>query len=125
MPSPAYPYRSRPAEPDAPECDITVSWNGRSLRVPALIDSGAGVTTIPVSVVSNLGLQQVGEVFLRGAQGPRQKRWIYRITLDFLGNVFVGHPVVALDRDFILLGRDLLNRHRLLLDGPQLSFSID
>jgi predicted aspartyl protease len=124
MPAP-FTYRLRAPEPDAPECDVTLSWNGRSITVSALIDSGAGLTTIPASVISSLSLQRVGDMFIRGAQGPRQKRGLYRANIEFLGIAFDNHPVVELDRNEMLVGRDILNKHRLLLDGPQLSFSLD
>lgn len=124
MPGP-FPYRTRTPEPPAPECDVTLSWNGKRITVPALIDSGAGITTIPALIIPSLSLQQVGEMFVRGAQGPRQRRGIYRATIEFLGITFDGHPVVALDKGLMLVGRDILNQHRLVLDGPQLTFSVD
>lgn len=121
-----FPYQNGYGATLAPACQITLSWKGKTVTVPALVDSGASGTLIPQSAAKTLGLQKVGERRASGAYGGTHQTPLYRVDIDFLGLVFPNHPVTELDSDrqFALIGRDILNRYQTLLNGPASEFSI-
>jgi predicted aspartyl protease len=125
MPGP-FPYHNGYGATLAPACEITLSWQGRTVTIPALVDSGASGTLIPQSAAKTLRLQKVGERRASGAYGKPQQTPLYRVNIDFLGFVFPDHPVTEFDsnRQFALIGRDILNRYQTLLNGPASEFSI-
>ena len=108
----------------APACEITLSWGGSTVTVSALVDSGASGTLIPQSVATTLSLPKIGERRVRLFWPPRLKA-IYRVDVDFWGLILQDHAVApSEDRPYALIGRDVLNRYRTLLDGPALEFSV-
>ncbi len=125
MPGP-FPYLSGYGSTPAPVCKVTLSWNGKSVTVPALIDSGASATLIPPSVIANLSLKKIGERKMSGVFGGPLLGPIYRVNLDFLGFIFRAYPVAVptRDRDYALIGRDVLNLYVTTFNGPRTEFSI-
>lgn len=47
------------------------------------------------------------------------------IDLDFLGHRYRNHPTFLSDRPYIIIGRDILNDHRITLDGPRLRCTVN
>jgi predicted aspartyl protease len=113
----------------APGCTVKVSWDRYSRDYTAIIDSGAAYTCVPVELVSDFQLEQRGEIDVVGTTGPSEVQGIYEINLEFLGLTFSCHPVLAgtgeITKEFILIGRDILNSYSVLLDGPNLIFTIE
>jgi|SRR3990167_9042766 len=125
MPGPI-PYRDGFGTTRAPACDIALSWRGKTVTVTALVDSGASGTLIPRSAVDDLALAKIGERGVRGIDSPSRLKPMYRVNIDFLGLLLENHAVTLLeDREFALVGRDILNRYRTLLNGPALEFSVE
>jgi hypothetical protein len=96
---------------------------------PAIIDSGAEFTSVPVELVAAFQLEQVGDMVVSGTTGPKEMQGIYEINIEFSGLAFPLHPCLAgtgeLTKTTILIGRDILNRYRLVLDGPSFLFTIE
>ena len=109
-------------EPAAPFVYVTIAGiDGTTgeARVPAQVDSGASRTVIPLAVATDLGIQRVRELAIAGlgANVLMLLTFLLRLRVhDFEG---LDIEVIA-DRSepFVLLGRDVLNRYRCLLDGP-------
>ena len=73
-----------------------------------------------------LALVPLEEIFGRRSRGPGLCRSTYKVELTI--RTLFPQKVVLIAHDeepFILLGRDVLNRHRVLLDGPGLTLEID
>ena len=121
-------YQNGYGSTPAPACEIQLSWNGQTQTIPALIDSGASGTLIPRAAALALNLRQVGERRASGAFGPANMTRLYVVNVNFLGITFPNHPVAAPgppgDRAYALIGRDILNRHETVLNGPRLQFTI-
>jgi len=94
--------------------------------VPAVIDTGADRTCIPRSVFAKLGELnfEYGEVGVQGAVGVVERKQTFVVHLKFADCDFLDLEVIALEEDFALIGRDLLNQHRIVLDGPKSEFHI-
>jgi len=118
-------YRAGFGSTLAPVLDIHVSWGARSVPLQALVDSGASTTLIPVRLVNDLGLRKIKESAVSGYDGRKERRGVYVVNLEFSGLMFLNRPVVAIpNRDYALVGRDILNSHVTTLDGPRLELSI-
>jgi hypothetical protein len=92
----------------------------------AIIDTGADRTFIPVAVTGQLHLKKIDDsVDVYGPDAPEGPQDEYVADLNFLGLSFPYHPVIASDKwNEILIGRDILNRYVLTLDGPNRQFTI-
>lgn len=116
--------------PPFPGCDVSLSYDNHTIERPAIIDSGADLTCIPVNLVKQLSLKKVLELDVGGATDKDRKlQSVYHVNLEFLGFAFPHHLVLALEGagidGHVLIGRDILNRYRVILAGPDLEFFID
>lgn len=117
----AMPY-STMYDPPAPTCDITLeSADGARVTLAALIDTGADATLIPVPHLHTIGARRVFEMGLRSQWGERCVVYLYLVDIHVGGVTLPGVYVVGDERgDEVILGRDVLNRLRMTLDGPAL-----
>jgi hypothetical protein len=92
---------------------------------PSQVDCGADRTVLPDKLAQALGLPQVGTLEIAGLGGTTQHLHSFAVLLgihDFpLQQVEV---ITSAGEEWILLGRDVLNHHRILLDGPHLALEI-
>ena len=90
-------------------------------NVPAQIDTGADQTVIPLAVATKLGLYATGTVDVVGVGGIRTTMDLYDLELTIPGTPPVRLEAMAhAGEPWVLLGRDVLNSYRLILDGPAL-----
>lgn len=89
----------------------------------ALIDSGAFMSAIPNEWVNRLRLLPFGDQDTHGYKEGLQKHLTYFVEVAFNGLSFCVE-VLAVNRKNMLLGRDVLNRLKLMLDGKNLNFDI-
>jgi predicted aspartyl protease len=87
---------------------------------PAQVDTGADRTVLPMAAVDALGLLPVDEISIAGIGGLQHvvRTFAVHLAVHDLPAVLVEVMAHA-DEPWILLGRDILNAHRNLLDGPQ------
>ena len=98
----------------APDYSVTID------DVPMLIDSGSDVTLLPKAYVKRLGIETDAETGyeLTGFDGRKSVSSVVSVHLVFLRKTFRGQFLLV-EQDYGILGRNILNRIRLLLDGPQ------
>jgi hypothetical protein len=117
-----YSYLSQ-RRPPAPFVAVTLRnpINGAEKQdVPAQIDSAADRTLVPDSLVRALSLPQIGTIAIGGVGGVTQTMPSYPVQLAIHNLPAQTVEVVANSGEtWVLLGRDILNGHRILLDGPQ------
>jgi predicted aspartyl protease len=119
---------TRQVEPPAPFVYVSLRCPRMGISVhdlPAQIDTAADRTVIPGSLVDPLGLEFVDTIDAAGLGGRVFAVSAYLIELTI--RTLSPHKVIAIahgDEPYVLLGRDVLNRHRLLLDGPGLALEI-
>lgn len=93
--------------------------------VPAQIDTAADRTLIPESLVQALALPQLGTLLIGGVGGVQQQLPTYPLQLTLHNFSPLTIEVVASHGEsWVLLGRDVLNAYRILLDGTQLALEI-
>jgi len=87
-----------------------------------LIDSGADATLLPRSAVVSLGLGSTGQRYqLVAFDGTITESEAVRAVLFFLSKSFQGR-FLQVDSEVGIIGRNILNCLRLLLDGPALNW---
>lgn len=115
-------------EPPAPFVHVLLRNLGSGAvrgNVPAQIDTAADRTVIPNDLMAGLGLVPLDELPVMGFGGQVLLVRTYLVEIAVRGLLAVTVEVLAHESEpFVLLGRDILNRHRLLLDGPGLALEI-
>ena len=117
-------------EPPAPIVTVKIAnpTTGKSKENEGKIDTGSFMTAIPETWVSELALVPVSELETRGykkeEKGEGQKHSTYYVDIALKGYAFPYTEVLAVDRQNVLLGRDILNQLKLILDGKSLMFEI-
>lgn len=87
--------------------------------VAAFVDTGADATIVPLGIIRQLRAGVVTFKTVRGYTGGRRSVRTYLVDAEIGGLTLPGIEVVGDDAaDQILIGRDALNKLRLLLDGP-------
>ena len=115
-------------QPPAPFVYVTLRnpVNGAEQRdVPAQLDTAADRTLLPDALVQALALPQIGAISIGGVGGVTQRMPSYPVHVAIHNlAVQIVEVVASAGEPWVLLGRDILNAHRLLLDGPHLFLEI-
>ncbi len=115
-----FPY-DQSYNPAAPICQISlsISSSGRRVNLIAMIDTGADASIVPIDSLRQIGARRVFEASLRSQWGERRRVYLYLVDLIVEDLTLPGVYVVGDELgNEVILGRDVLNRLRLLLDGP-------
>ena len=118
-----YQYQNQ-IEPPAPFVLVTIR-NLRSgairIDVPGQLDTGADRTVVTEDIVIDLALPQTGSITVEGVGGVITTLSIHRAEITLPGQSPMRLEVAtSAGEPWILLGRDILNGVRVVLDGPQL-----
>ena len=114
--------------PPAPYALATLSgFSGeRTNDVPVKLDSGADRTIVPVDWVDRLKLDEMERREFEGLSGERVTLSIVRLRIEIRGcRELVVDAAASQGESYILLGRDVINCFRIVLDGPNLRLEID
>lgn len=114
-------------DPPAPTVSVTLRSHpsGEVVEnVLMLIDSGADVTLVPRNSAQFLNVEIVEDELyeLVGFDGSRSYAPVMQLQMVFLNRIFSGR-FLLIDQEWGILGRDVLNRVRVILDGPALTWS--
>ena len=110
--------------PPAPVLALRIGVPGRELSfgLVALVDTGADLSVLPRSVVTALGLPRVSSTRIQGVTGVAESTPVHAATLEVAGTTTLAE-VVAWGGEAIV-GRDVLSRFVLELDGPRETLSV-
>jgi predicted aspartyl protease len=120
------PY-DRNFSPPAPVADVTILHPVTGVSsglLPGKLDTGADITVIPESLVSKLGLSAKAYLWARGYDGTFSHRPVYYVRFSIEGNELIAVRCIAADRQNVLVGRNVLNRFVIMLDGKNLRFDL-
>lgn len=107
-----------------PQCVVTVSNpygvdSDISASVNAIVDTGAAMSCIPESIIRELGnLVRDDNLNMRDANGGIASKRTFIVELRIGGvNIPDDIRVVETTGKYILIGRDVLNHYKVVLDG--------
>jgi len=108
--------------PSAPEIECELSRTGRArgtVRLTALVDSGADGTFLPISVLDRIQARYVGQARLQRGQSESEIVDVYMVNLAIGDKTLPAVQVVATPDDAEpLIGRNVLNQLVITLNGP-------
>ena len=115
--------------PPAPFVNVTLrcpATGTQAVGLPAQLDLAADRTVLPGPVVQALGLVEDGRALFEGFAGQVIELPVFLVEIrvhDF--SPLLTRAALGANEQHILLGRDVLDAHRMLLDGPQLILEIE
>jgi predicted aspartyl protease len=93
--------------------------NQKSMLVDGLIDTGAEGTFISLELLKMIEVQPCGENYIFESLNGRSALYSFLVYLNIASHEFNGHRVFGWENDFAIIGRDILNTLKVLIDGPQ------
>jgi len=108
--------------PPAPVIDVTFITAAEYLRTQsfvALVDSGADATIVPIRYLDEIHAPPTVEMIARSQWGERRRVMLYLVDVS-VGDVTLPGIEVIGDEfvDEVVLGRDVLNKLVVVLNGP-------
>lgn len=114
-------------DPPAPLLEVTIANTANKRRrrsLSALLDTGSDITAIPDSLAQPLQLYPIGQIQLESVEATTTTVLTYAVHLT-IGDLSIPRlEVILTGLDFIVVGRDVLNRFYLLLNGPEQNFDL-
>ena len=113
--------------PPAPLAQVTIAnvmQRRRHRNAPALLDTGSDITAIPRSLASEIQIYPIGQIHLEDVQAQTQKVLTYAVQLTIADLMISRLEVILTGLDYVILGRDVLNRLYVLLNGPEAAFDL-
>jgi predicted aspartyl protease len=108
--------------PAMPVCQIYLGAGGEEPTYgpfEAILDTGADVAVISLNYLQQVGATRIRQGRARSVWGDSQMVGVYAVSLALNGLRFQALEVLAdADGDEIILGRFVLNRLKMVLDGP-------
>jgi len=120
---------NRQITPPAPFVHVTIQPPEDSIAssdLPALLDTAADITVIPGRVADELHLIPLDETPIGGFDG--RVSWVSTYLVQLALRQYaprIIRVVASRDEPYVLLGRDVLNGHRVVLDGPRLRLELE
>ena len=121
---PAY---DRSFDPPAPIAQVTIVHpviRTRRSTLPGKSDTGADLTVIPQQLITQLRLTPKGRIWTTGYDGAYSQRAVFYVRMQLEGFILPSVRCIATERKNILLGRNVLNRFFIILDGKRLFFEL-
>lgn len=109
--------------PPVPTLEIRLGYPDESLKLGpfiAILDTGADGTLIPQAWIDEIGAPFVDDIRIRSHWGEWRNIQIFTVDIG-IGSLRLPAIEVLGDEvgNEIVIGRNVLNKLRLLLDGPQ------
>ena len=101
------------------QLEVAVSYCESEQRlVRSILDTGASISCVPEEVILSSSEYAVYDVrTFQGIHNKVQLR-VYDVLVKLEGGEEVQLKVAGVKKDYAIVGRDILNRHRLDLNGP-------
>ncbi len=116
-----HPYDST-YQPPFPAIRVVISNSEEGLRTEpktALLDTGSDGSLVPIALLAQILAPALTDVRIRSHWGEWRSAQLFLVDLELNSLTLPGIFVVGDEQgDEVVLGRNVLNKLRLLLDGP-------
>lgn len=101
--------------------------------IGAILDSGSSISLIPQSLRERIEARLTGKDTIVDILEREADRWLYEVKIAFRNYPNLKLPLAiqiaeggfrARGTEYAIIGRDILNSFKLVLDGPRLEFDI-
>lgn len=98
-----------------------------SEEVRGILDTGADKTCLPLRLIEQLdpNTLECSFVCVNGPFGKVEQRYTFFVNIILNNCRFDNIEIIPIERDYALIGRDILNRYRIVLDGPNRNWEVD
>jgi predicted aspartyl protease len=114
--------------PPAPLVYVTLRHPEQEIEVqdiPAQVDTGSDRTIVPQRYIEGLSVVRLREIELVGFENRVYRTLTYYLHVAIKGTRLVPLEVATGENEtLVLVGRDLLNQFKVVLDGPRLTLEI-
>lgn len=115
--------------PPAPFVHVVIGnpENGQATQeIPALLDVGADRTVVPLKIIEQLHFSPLRTLLVGGLGNEVQRLETFSATVQIRqGRPYAVEILGHANESYLLLGRDVLNQLRIVLDGPNQVLEID
>jgi len=120
-----FPY-DHTIQPPAPSLSVLVSNSkgNAPLSTRVTVDSGSSITALPLDALRALKTPAFDYLVVSGYENKETRMRTFIVAVEVAGHRLWPLEVVGLDRSDGILGRDVLNRFIVTLDGPALTFDM-
>ncbi|MFM6323529.1 MAG: retropepsin-like aspartic protease [Microcystis panniformis] len=91
---------------------------GEVEAIEAIVDSGATMTCIPESIIARVGYLEYSHQRVRDANNNVVLRKSYILNITIGNYTFNDLEVIGFSKSYALLGCDILNQSKIMLDAP-------
>jgi predicted aspartyl protease len=112
---------SRDFDPPAPVVPTRIRAPGGldAVAVEGKLDTGADLSAVPECFIAELDLPPVRTVRAAGFMGDLRDVLIYRVDVQIGDMTFLHIEALSTRRPYVILGRNVLRRLVMRLDGPR------
>ena len=112
--------------PPAPSLKVRFSspTSTHSIELETKLDTGADITVLLQHAINQLRLIPAGRVSVSSFNGRQEWRYTFFVNLSFHSFKFPMLEAIGANRRDALLGRDILNLLKTVLDGKTLNFEL-
>ncbi len=94
--------------------------NSQKCHVDAIVDTGAVMTCIPESTIIQLGNSLIYDfIKVQDFNGHQHEIKIFWIDIKIGDYSYQNLKVLAISQKYALIGRDILNQHKVVLNAPE------
>ena len=115
-------------QPPAPFLNVVVNHPGdtaQAVHIQAKIDTGADISAVPTTLITQLGLPIASKITVEGYDGLATTVSTYSVLIEVAQAHFRIQEVISIPESYVLLGRDVLNHFYIHLNGPELTFDLN
>lgn len=114
-----YDLRFFPPAPVLPVVFVALPHEAKSVEVLGFLDTGADATIVPKRLLQSIQARPLMSRHVRSYIGEQRVVRTYAVDVIVGGITLPAIEVIGDDVQEPLLGRDVLNRLRVILDGPR------
>lgn len=108
--------------------DVFNPCSDRNVKeIKAIVDTGAGITSLPEIVIENLGPLPYTEIKVKSPldKNRTSSKKLYKVRLELRDGTSHEIEVLGISRNYGIIGRDVLHQYKIVLDSKKEQWGFD